>query len=165
MKKFYVDMDIDFCAVMAGNATGLNKVMTDIIITAVSKVYPQYVHRCPYKGHYEAINLDIEKFMDRFPHVLPQVAPAGDFMLYIYDRDKRNNEEIAMVKVHFSITRARGSRSSTMMSFMTMKWRPFMLPSYTINDKKIENTTSLLDLPLNQTRQDGYMTFEIDETF
>lgn len=165
MKKFYLDMDFDFCALMAGNSTGLNKVLIDMMITAVSKIYPQYLHRCPYKGRYEARNLDIEKFMNRYPQLLPQVAPAGEFMLYIFIYDKRNNDkEIGMIKVYFSITRARGSRSSAQMSFMTMKWSPFLLPNYTIHDTKVETNTSLLDLPHNFTKETGYMTFESDKS-
>lgn len=104
---------------------------------------------CAFQGHYEARNLDIENFMNRYPQVLPEVAPAGDFMSYVYDRDKNNNDEfIGEFKIYWSIRRARGSRSASLMSFMTMQWAPFGVPNYTIHQTKIDdNYTSLLDLP------------------
>ena len=106
------------------------------------------------------MKLNPEKFLDRYPQVLPSMIPAGDFMLHISGFDRRNgsNEMILNIKVYISIFRNKGSRVMTPMDFLNFEWRRFKIPKTTILEKKVENYTSLLDLPIGTVlTPDGFV--------
>lgn len=47
-KKFYIDFEVDWCKVVSGDVPPKYKTYVNIIIHAVYRVYPQYIHKCPY---------------------------------------------------------------------------------------------------------------------
>lgn len=96
--------------------------------------------------------LDFQVFVDRYPHVFPEIVPAGDYKISfeINDKSKAEVELLAKVILCWNVKRFKGSKSVVPLDFMNMKWRPFQIfdGRYKILDKKVENYTSLLQLPV-----------------
>lgn len=144
-KKFYLDFEYDYCKAMAGEIPPELRLYIRIGLFIVMKTFPQYIHRCPYKGHYEIKDYDIGKFMQRYSANMPEIVPTGDYKIYMADVDKDHNEILMNGYLYFTIRRKTGSRSSDKFDFMNIKWvRPTIPEFYTINEEKVENYTAIL---------------------